>query len=185
MKTTRFLYTTKTCICLLIAGFATQITQANEPEYPIIQGFGGVARVSRAVETPQSGAKVVFDCTSSGEANAVGKGLDRAARLLNLYGLYDKTAQDVEIVVVLHGEATRCALSDQAYSARFGTSGNPNSALIKQLHAAGVKVFVCGQALHYKQFAETEVAEELAIASAAMTVLIERQRAGFAYLPVP
>lgn len=185
MNPSRPVCTTKTCVGLLIAVLSARITQANELEYPIIQGYGGVARVSRAVETPQSGAKVVFDCTSSGEVNAVGKGLDRAARLLNLFGLYDKTAQDVEIVVVLHGEATRCALSDQAYSSRFGTSGNPNLPLINLLQAARVNVFVCGQALHYKQFAETEVAREIPIASAAMTVLIERQRAGFAYLPVP
>ena len=173
------------CAVLLSVTLSFGATWAGELEYPIIAGFGGVARVSRAVEPPQSGAKIVFDVTASNEPDAVGKGLDRAARLLNLYGLYGMSAADVEIVVVLHGESTRCALSDQAYHSRFGTPGNPSLPLIKQLQAAGVKVFVCGQALHYKQFPETEVAEEVPIASAAMTVLIERQRSGFAYLPVP
>jgi intracellular sulfur oxidation DsrE/DsrF family protein len=46
-------------------------------------------------------------------------------------------------------------------------------------------VFVCGQALHYKKFPETEVADDITIAQAALTVVINRQTDGYAYVPVP
>src|SRR5690606_37663419 len=54
--------------------------------FPIISGFGGVVTVPNAAEGPQRGAKVVFDVTAGVEPEAVNKGLERVARLLNLYG---------------------------------------------------------------------------------------------------
>ncbi|WPL24524.1 DsrE family protein [Thiorhodovibrio frisius] len=42
--------------------------------------------------------------------------------------------------------ACRAVLKDQAYKARFG-SVNPNVELLGKLKDAGVKLYVCGQAI--------------------------------------
>ncbi len=155
-------------------------------QFPIISGFGGVVTVENGVEPPRAGMKVVLDVTAEAKKpDEVNKGLDRAARLLNLYGVSGLTASDVRVTVVLHGEATMSVLTDAAWESRFQTAHNPNLPLIRSLRKAGVEVFVCGQALSYKKIAREEVSPEIPVAVAAMTVLLNRQTDGFAYVPVP
>ncbi len=126
-----------------------------------------------AAEPPLKGAKVVFDITADAKPADLNKGLERVARLLNLYGSVGLKASDVKLALVLHGEATKSALVDDAYKQRFSISRNPNLALIAELRKAGVEVFVCGQAAAYKGFKESEVAEGVQVASAALTVIIQ------------
>ena len=137
-----------------------------------------------AVDQPRAGAKVVFDVTVDSKPTEVNKGLDRAARLLNLYGASGLQAKDVSITVVQHGEATKIALSDAGYKAHFEAESNPNLPLIRKLQKAGVEVLVCGQALNYKNFPDQEVAVEIQIAYAAMTVVVNRQLDGYTYVPL-
>lgn len=158
---------------------------APKLEFPIIPRNGGVLPRPKAVEQPRAGAKVVFDTTADAKPAEVNKGLDRVARLLNLYGTAGMKAPEVAITIVLHGEATKSALSDTAYKSRFQTEQNPNLPLIRDLQKAGVEVLVCGQALNYKGFPDAEVADGITIAAAALTVVINKQTDGYAYLPVP
>jgi ubiquinone/menaquinone biosynthesis C-methylase UbiE/intracellular sulfur oxidation DsrE/DsrF family protein len=154
-------------------------------EFPIIRKVGGVLPRPQAAEQPRAGAKVVLDVTADAKPGDVNKGLDRVARLLNLYGAAGKKAADVKIAIVFHGEATKSVLTDADYKNRFDVAANPNLPLIRDLQKAGVEVFVCGQAINYKGFADAEVAEGIPIAAAALTVVINKQTDGFAYLPVP
>lgn len=175
---------------VLKENYLVEFTKGPSPglkplEFPIIAGFGGVVRVSNAVEKPRPGAKIVFDVTADAKPSDVNKGLDRAARLLNLYGAAGLKASDIQIVVVLHGEATKSALNDDFYQPRFGVERNPNLPLIRELQKAGVEVFVCGQGLNYKGFPESVVAKEVPIADAALTVTVNRQQDGYGYIPVP
>lgn len=152
--------------------------------FPIITTHGGVVVRPTAADQPRTGAKVVFDVTVDSKPTEVNKGLDRAARLLNLYGASGLQAKDVSITVVLHGEATKSTLNDAGYKTRFETEQNPNLPLIRVLQKAGVEVLVCGQALNYKNFADEEVAPEIQVAAAAMTVVVNRQMDGYAYVPL-
>ena len=153
--------------------------------FPIIPKHGAVLPRPNAVEQPRAGAKVVFDATADAKPADVNKSLDRVARLLNLYGAAGRQAQDVKITIVLHGEATKSVLNDAAYKSRFQVEQNPNLPLIRELQKAGVEVLVCGQALNYKGFPDTEVANEIPIAAAALTAVINKQADGYSYLPVP
>jgi intracellular sulfur oxidation DsrE/DsrF family protein len=154
-------------------------------EFPIIRNFGGVLPRPAAAQQPRAGVKVVLDVTADAKPADVNKGLDRVARLLNLYGAAGKLTSDVKIAVVLHGEATKSVLTDADYKDRFDVATNPNLPLIRDLQKAGVEIFVCGQALNYKGYADAEVADGIPIAAAALTVVINKQTDGFAYLPVP
>ena len=153
--------------------------------FPIISTHGGVRPRPQAVEQPRAGAKVVFDATADAKPADINKGLDRVARLLNLYGAAGLKAGDVKITIVLHGEATKSVLNDAAYTARFQIEQNPNLPLIRELQKAGVEVLVCGQALNYKGFPDGDVADGIPIAAAALTVVINKQADGYSYIPVP
>ncbi len=128
---------------------------------------------------------MLLDTTADAKPGDFNKGLDRAARLLNLYGASGLKSSDVRIAVVLHGEATKSILSDESYHKRFGVERNPNLPLIRELQEAGVEVLVCGQALNYKNFADSEVAEGIPIAVSALTVVINKQTDGYAVMVLP
>lgn len=151
---------------------------------PTVEGFGAILPRPSAIEQPRSGAKVVFDATADAKPDAINKGLDRVARLLNLYGSNNMPASDVKVAIVFHGEATKSILSDAAYEQRFGQTANPNLPLIRKLQDAGVEVMVCGQALNYKGFPDAEVADGIPIAASALTVLMNKQADGHAYIPM-
>lgn len=160
---------------------------AAKPElvFPIIAKHGGVVARPNAVEQPRVGAKVVFDCTADAEPAQINKGLERVARLLNLYGAAGGTSSDVTIAIVFHGEATRTILADESYRKRFDVEANPNLPLLRELQKAGVEVLVCGQALNYKGIGDAEVAERIDVAASALTAVINKQLDGYAVIPIP
>ena len=83
-------------------------------------GSGGPApsALTDAAEPPAKGSKVVIDATGTGpDAGQPLPGLIRAATLLNLAAAGGLKASDLEVVVVLHGDATSAALNDAAYKA--------------------------------------------------------------------
>jgi intracellular sulfur oxidation DsrE/DsrF family protein len=151
---------------------------------PLVPNLGGVVPLPKAAEQPRKGAKIVFDITADAKPGEVNKGLERVARLLNLYGAAGLKATDVKLALVLHGEATKSVLLDEAYSERFGAEKNPNREVLRTLKKLGVDVFVCGQALSYKGFAPKEVDGDIPVAAAALTVITNRQSDGYAYVPV-
>lgn len=175
---------------LLSDNYFVEFTRSETPglkplEYPIIAGYGGVVALpSSAAEPPRSGASVVFDVTSGGDPVAVNKGLERAARLLNLYGAAGRQASDVQLTIVLHGEATKSVLTDEFFASRFQTETNPNLPLVEALHGAGAQVLVCGQSLNRNGFPETAIAPHVKVAASAMTAVINRQANGYSLVEV-
>jgi intracellular sulfur oxidation DsrE/DsrF family protein len=151
--------------------------------YPLVRGHGGIVLLPRAAEQPRKGAKAVFDITADAKPGAVNRGLERVARLLNLYGAAGLKAGDVKIAAICHGDADKAVLSDEAYAARFKVAANPNLPLIRDLKKAGVEVFVCGQSLHDLGFKAEEVVPEVPVADSAMLVLVNKQTDGYAYIP--
>lgn len=157
-----------------------------ELQFPVIPGYGGVVAIENAVEPPRAGIKLVIDATADTKTPSdINKGLERAARVLNLYRVSGLKATDLKVTVVLHGEATKSILTDAAYQSRFQTEKNPNLPLIAELQKAGVEVLVCGQAMQYKKIGRDEVSADIPVAAAALTVLMNRQADGYGYVLVP
>jgi intracellular sulfur oxidation DsrE/DsrF family protein len=181
-------------LSLAMGLFAAVSAQAQEPEFvfPLIQGYGGIAVQPEAAEPPQPGAKIVFDITADSPPGEVNRALESVARYLNLNAQAGNKATDLKLALVLHGKATRCALSDAAYAKAVaassaeptspGVDNNPNRPLLATLKKHGVELFVCGQSLARNKYALRDVAPELTVAASAMTVNVNKQLAGYAYL---
>jgi ubiquinone/menaquinone biosynthesis C-methylase UbiE/intracellular sulfur oxidation DsrE/DsrF family protein len=156
-----------------------------KPVSPIVPGYGAVVPLPDAAEAPVKGSKVVFDVT--GVAKEPGQplpGLARAATLLNLAGSAGLKPADLEIVVVLHGDAASAALDDGAYKELTGAA-HPHADVMKKLKGAGVKLLVCGQSLARKGYDPKRVRSEVSIAASAVTAVVNLQARGFAYVPAP
>ena len=152
--------------------------------FPQIARYGGIVTVGDAAEPPRRGIKIVFDITADSEPKELNKGLESVARYLNLNAQAGFKPSDAKLALVLHGAATKVALSDSAYAKYTDATTNPNLELIHELKACGVEVFVCGQSLARNKFAADEVASEVTVATSAMTVNANKQQDGYAYLSI-
>jgi intracellular sulfur oxidation DsrE/DsrF family protein len=129
--------------------------------------------------------KVIFDITADTPPAEVNKGLERAARLLNLYASAGMRGSEVQVAVVLHGGATKSALLDAAYRSRFQIEKNPNLPVLQELAQANVTLYVCGQALAQQQMPSHEIAPPVTVALSALTAVINHQADGFLCVSVP
>ena len=90
------------------------------------RSYGGIVRTPDAAEPPRRGAKIVFDITADSKPEEVNKGLESVARYLNLNAEAGFKPADVKLALVLHGGATKAALSDAAYAKHTAAKKNPN-----------------------------------------------------------
>lgn len=152
--------------------------------YPSIEGHGAVIRLPEAVDQPRHDSGICVDITRGSVADEISPAMEKVARFANIYAGAGKVPATVKISVVLHGDATLASLNDRAYSKRFNTDGNPNLSLFRKLREAGVELLVCGQALAHKKASETEVDPSVSVAVSALTVNVNRQQDGYAYIPL-
>lgn len=152
--------------------------------YPKIQGHGQVVRLETAAEPPRSGSKLCVDVTRGGPHEAINPALEKLARYVNIYAGAGKEPADARITVVLHGQATFAALSHDAYRQRFDIARNPNLLLLGQLRQAGVELLVCGQSAAANSIEHSDIAEPVQLAVSALTVNVNRQADGYAYIPL-
>ncbi len=152
--------------------------------YPAIAEFGRVVRLPEAAHQPRDGSRIVVDATRGGPPDAVNPAIEKVARFVNIYAGAGRHPASAEIVVVLHGDATLGGLKHSDYRTHCGVSSNPNLALIRDLHNAGVEFYVCGQALSGKGVRPSEVDASVHVAVSALTTLVNLQHDGFAYIPL-
>ncbi|WP_164100607.1 DsrE family protein [Candidatus Laterigemmans baculatus] len=184
-------------VFVLLAATATAHAQNADPtgspsfQYPLIKGHGGIVVVPDASQQPKKNSKVLLDIVSDEKAGGVIKGFDRAALILNQYTQAGAgTDNGFKMTLILHGPATKSALSHEAYAKHskpyaqsLGIDKNPNLELLQELKKHGVEIFVCAQALAHHGYAMDEVAQPVTTAVSAATVNINKQMEGYAYIP--
>lgn len=174
---------------LIIAAFAmtTSLIQgASDPpqRYPTIEGHGEVVRLPRSADQPRNSSRICVDVTKGGAHGEINLAVEKLARFVNIYALAGKVPATVHISVILHGEATLVSLRNDAYAKRFNTDSNPNLPLFRQLQRAGVELLVCGQSLAHKDAAYEDVDDTVQVAVSGLTVNVNRQRDGYAFIPL-
>ena len=148
---------------------------------PVIDEFGPAVDVPAAGFNlvPGTKYKVLLDVASgSRDTHERNRGLESAARFLNMHARAGIDPDDLRIEVVTHGATTFDVLSDAAYRERFDRD-NPNTALLKALAAAGVVIRQCGQSAAFNGVRADELASGVRLAISAMTVMARRQSEGW------
>ena len=172
---------------LLLAPYASAQSSQDGPlaySYPKIETLGKVVQLPTAAQQPRSGSKIVVDLIKGGDPTKLNSGIEKVARFVNIYAGAGAEPAEVEIAVVLHGEATLICLKPDAYAKRFKCNENPNAQCIKKLRQAGVKIYVCGQSLIGKGQHPDDVEANVKVAVSALTSLVNLQAEGHAYVPL-
>lgn len=158
--------------------------QPRTAAHPVIANHGAVVKLPDAAQQPLPDAKILVDLTRGGDPKKLNAGLEKVAKYVNIYAGAGAEPVDVQIAVVFHGDATLTVLNPDAYSAEFKSDGNPNLALLQQLHESGVELYVCGQTLISKGLQPEDVAVYIETAVSALTAVANLQADGYAYLPL-
>lgn len=174
-------------VLLVCAGFLlSAVSFADEARMgPVFEDYGPVYDVDD-MDFPldaDASYRVVFDAAAySVEGTGLNRELESVARFINMHAANGVSPDRMRLVVVLHGEALKSALLDDAYRERYQRD-NPNLDLVKQLAGVGVRFVACGQSLGFREFDRDELAESVEVALSAMTALTVLQSEGYALIP--
>ncbi|WP_417807638.1 DsrE family protein [Thioclava sp.] len=148
---------------------------------PVVKDYGRMhpAPYGALQPNPDKTWKVVFDVNNgSNDSDGVNSALWHVARAVNVYAEAGVDHEHRKFAVVLHGGATKDALSAAAYKAKFGHD-DPNTKLIKELAAAGVHFYICGQALADNGFTPDQVSSHVDVALSALAAVPVLESEGY------
>jgi intracellular sulfur oxidation DsrE/DsrF family protein len=151
---------------------------------PVIPAADGFVVIPGAAAAPDRAAsyRAIFDATrAAATPGELLPALNMVGSELNALGASGVGLDRAHFVIVFHGAAMSGLLDDAHYRARFGVA-NPNTAVLAQLKASGVELFVCGQNVAAEKLDPRTLAPQIRIASDALIVLITYENKGYAAL---
>lgn len=173
-------------IALLIFSFAPLPALAAGPEFgPVIEDYGPTFAVEDRDVPLREGFryKLIFDAAAyRGDRTEVNVSLQSVARFLNMHGRNGVSVDDMDLAVVLHGDALSGTLTHAAYRKLYGVD-NPNLELLHRLQAVGVRFYACGQTAKFRGFSRADLDPAVEVALAAMTMFATLQADGYSLIP--
>ncbi len=166
-------------IFLLLFAFAS-ITLFSQNK-TIIQDFGETFTVENPdlLLDKNKVYKIIFDVyTDSKDIKKVNPLINTVARFINMHTQTGVPLENLKIVVVLHGKATKDVLNNSSFKDKF-ENDNPNSTLLAELKNVNVNTYVCGQSFVYNKFETEQLDKNVQMALSALTVLVEYQSQGY------
>ncbi len=170
-------------ISILIVSFSAQ-SQVETLKGKEIKDFGRFYKIKNPdlLLDKNKKYKVIFDVYTDEEDNTkINANINTVARFINMHVQQGINPDKLKIVLVLHGAATKNALSDSAFKKRFHFN-NPNYEILEDLKKAGVKTYVCGQSFTYKGFENKELSKNVELSLSALTALVYYQNNGYALI---
>ncbi len=151
---------------------------------PAINGYGKIHYESDAQFQPTVGLsnKIVFQITrSEGGMKIPNLGLERVARVVNLYVAAGVPLEQLHFVVSVTGDATPAMLNNQQFHRLYGFD-NLSLKLIQALNDAGVKVTVCDQSVAFHHFKHDWIDRSVVHALSSPTTVSTLENQGYALL---
>jgi len=172
----RFFCAVVSTVILMSAGLVQAQSGLLIPDFPVARDVPGAV----VVPDPNIDHKVVFDIVVAAEnVDEINPRLQVVARYLNTLAKYGVPAENRHIAVVFHRASTPVILKNEEFKARNDGHANPNIELLRALHAAGVKLHVCGQAVLGRKIDAEDILPEIQVDLWALTTLIDYQLKGY------
>lgn len=145
---------------------------------PLIRDYGPVAAVAGHRVDARAHFRVAFDVAKAAEHGAINRGLESAARFLNMHAAAGVPADRLSVAVVVHGPAAADLLAD---SDRSGA--NASAGLVAALIEAGASIELCGQTAAYRDIRADQLLPGVKMALSAMTAHARLQQQGYTLNP--
>lgn len=153
---------------------------------PAIEGYGKIHYVDTPAYKPGSVAglsnKIVFQINrNEGDIKQTNLGLERVARVTNLYYAAGVPLNKLDFVVSINGDAVSAALDNDHFKKAYGID-NPNLKVISELEKAGVKVTICDQSVAFHQLEREWIDTSVTHTISSGTTVATLQNEGYAFL---
>jgi len=127
--------------------------------------------------------RVVFDARRGADKpDELVPAINMASSEINTLAAHGVPRKNVKFVIVFHTAPANDGLLDSAhYRAKFGID-NPNLAVLAELKAAGVELYVCGQELLADKVPLNAVSHDVTVVEDGLVTIIEFQNDGYAHL---
>lgn len=173
----------KNILLIILSLFITNSYSQENKTYkgPVIKEFGQVYKIKNPdlLLDKNKKYKVIFDVYSDGEnIKEINASINTVARFLNMHAQNNIDPKNLNIILVLHGTATKNVLTDKAFKREFHVS-NPNTDLIKALKKENVRFFVCGQSFAHKGYKKNDLSSNVKLSLSALTALVKYQSEGY------
>ena len=168
------------CAALAMAGPALAV-----PGQRLVPDFGAYRDIPDAFDTPDPALryKIIFEMTAPArDAAKPHHGLEKVARMVNLLSIHGVDIQPGDMVVAIHGQASRATLTGAAHVKRHDGAANPNVEIIRQLTAAGVSIRLCGQVMQALGYGKDELNPDVKVDVSAITTVATMQMRGYAVM---
>ena len=151
---------------------------------PVFEQFGENAQVDGGLLNPKDQRfKVVFDVAKSNDPGKLNSHFNSVARFINMHVRAGVPQENIEVALVVHGKATFDLLKPDVFTSKFDNA-NANSALLRDLIAQGVSIYLCGQSAHHLEVNPKDVIEDVQISLSAMTANALLQQQGYTLNPL-
>lgn len=169
-------------IYFLLVGFLLiNFGSQAQKKYPFIKSGGSMFEVPEAepIADKEMKYKVLYEISKGADKpDTINATLDKLARLVNLHLSAGIPKQNLDVVAVVHFLGTPLILSDEAYKKKYGVN-NPNTTLINELAANGVKIYICGQSLYMRKMENETRNPNIKVTLSAMLLMTTLQSKGY------
>lgn len=171
---------------IFILGLFTAPATADPARFsngPVLTQGGGVTAVAADLPLPRGKQwKMAFDVPSA-TPGKLNPSIDAAARYINMLVAAGVSPGAVKTAIVVHGGGLMDLLDAPNYARETDGKANPNAALLSELMAKGVPVYVCGQSAELLDVRKGEMIPGVTMALSAMTAHEMLQNQGYAVKP--
>ncbi len=166
--------------------------QKYKVSFPAIKSnaWGGVVPVQGIDEIPdpKQQYKFLMELTSFGmpkerdsvTSKDINLALRDVSRTINLHVGAGIPKEKINVVLAVHGTALNAFLTNEKYKKKYGID-NPNIPLLKELQDFGVKITLCGQAMHYQGLTRENFIPGVKVALTSQTVISSYQLKGYVF----
>ncbi|OUL59777.1 hypothetical protein B1199_01165 [Pseudoalteromonas ulvae] len=169
-------------ISLIVTGSA-EATAAKLQSGPVITPFGKHYQVDSAIPvSAQTRLKVVFDVSEQSGTKKENRYFNSLARFINMHVSAGVPVENIELALVVHGEAGYDLLNDGGFQKEYQRL-NPSAPLISQLLSNNVKVYLCGQSAAFLDIKQTDLIDGVEVALSAMTAHAVLAQQGYTFNP--
>lgn len=128
---------------------------------------------------PATDYKVVFSVSAQVKDNEIHPTLKMIGLYLNTLAQNGVPAKNRHIAAMFHQGGGDAVFSNDVYKARHNGVDNPNVAVLKELHEAGVELRVCGQGLLGKKVEPSQLLPGVQADLWALVTMVNLQARGY------
>ncbi len=153
-------------------------------EGPAISGFGKIANVQPDMAIPAGTRfRVRFDVSQQATPGDINGAFERAARFINLHIAAGVPRNNIQIAIVLHGEASLDVTNQVFYQKRNGNQSNASAIAVRKLLQNNVAVYLCGQSAAWYGIGRSDLLPGVQLALSAMTAHALLDQDGYSLNP--